>query len=204
MSRIRRKNQDLIIEVASEQFATHGYAATKMVDIAKAAEIPKPNVFYYFSSKDKLYYAVLETVTQPLLEASLPIEELDDPVEALTQYIRTKLMISRDHPHASRVFASEVMSGAKVLPEGIRTKLFQQSQLILEKFANWAEQGLMDDVPPHHLMFAIWSATQTYADFSWQICSVMDKSELTDSDFDEAAAFLTKMVIQGCGVKSRV
>lgn len=141
MSRIRRKNQDLIIEVASEQFATHGYAATKMVDIAKAADIPKPNVFYYFSSKDKLYYAVLETVTQPLLEASLPLEQLDDPVEALTQYIRTKLMISRDHPHASRVFASEVMSGAKVLPEGIRSKLFQQSQLILEKFANWAEQA---------------------------------------------------------------
>jgi TetR/AcrR family transcriptional regulator len=203
MSRIRRKNQDLIIEVASEQFATHGYAATKMVDIAKAADIPKPNVFYYFSSKDKLYYAVLETVTQPLLEASLPIEQLDDPVEALTQYIRTKLMISRDHPHASRVFASEVMSGAKVLPESIRSKLFQQSQLILEKFANWADQGLMDDVPPHHLMFAIWSSTQTYADFSWQICSVLDKPALTDSDFDEAATFLTKMVIQGCGVKSR-
>ena len=77
----------------------HGYAATKMVDIAKAADIPKPNVFYYFSSKDKLYNAVLESVTQPLLEASRPIEELDDPVEALSQYIQTKLIISRDHPH---------------------------------------------------------------------------------------------------------
>ncbi|MFA0372915.1 TetR family transcriptional regulator C-terminal domain-containing protein, partial [Vibrio sp. 10N.222.54.F6] len=80
--------------------------------IAKAADIPKPNVFYYFSSKDKLYNAVLETVTQPLLEASRPIEELSDPVEALSQYIQTKLIISRDHPHASKVFANEVMSGA--------------------------------------------------------------------------------------------
>ena len=43
MSRIRQKNQDLIIEVACEQFATHGYAATKMADIAKAADIPKPD-----------------------------------------------------------------------------------------------------------------------------------------------------------------
>ena len=68
MSRIRQKNQDLIIEVACEQFATHGYAATKMADIAKAADIPKPNVFYYFSSKDKLYNAVLETVTQLYLK----------------------------------------------------------------------------------------------------------------------------------------
>ncbi|WP_394249987.1 TetR/AcrR family transcriptional regulator [Vibrio profundi] len=202
MSRIRQKNQDLIIEVASEQFATHGYAATKMVDIAKAADIPKPNVFYYFSSKDKLYNAVLETVTQPLLEASKPIEELDDPVEALTQYIQTKLTISRDHPFASKVFANEVMSGGKVLPKEIGDELFNQSQMIIDKFSTWSAQGLMDDVPAHHLMFTIWAATQTYADFGWQICSVMKKEQLDDQDYADAAKFITQLVIKGCGVNS--
>lgn len=202
MSRIRQKNQDLIIEVASEQFATHGYAATKMVDIAKAADIPKPNVFYYFSSKDKLYNAVLETVTQPLLEASKPIEEMDDPVEALTQYIQTKLTISRDHPFASKVFANEVMSGGKVLPKEIGDELFNQSQMIIDKFSTWSAQGLMDDVPAHHLMFTIWAATQTYADFGWQICSVMKKERLDEKDYEEAASFITQLVIKGCGVNS--
>ncbi|WP_099608132.1 TetR/AcrR family transcriptional regulator [Vibrio coralliilyticus] len=203
MSRIRQKNQGLIIDVASEQFATHGYAATKMADIAKAADIPKPNVFYYFSSKDKLYYAVLQTVTQPLLEASSPIEELDDPVEALTQYIEAKLRISRDHPHASKVFANEVMSGAKVLPEDIGQELFKQSQMILDKFATWSEEGLMDKVPAHHLMFTIWAATQTYADFSWQICNVMQKDTLDNDDYQQAAEFITQLVIKGCGVKGK-
>ena len=202
MSRIRQKNQDLIIEVASEQFATHGYAATKMVDIAKAADIPKPNVFYYFSSKDKLYNAVLETVTQPLLEASKPIEELDDPVEALTQYIQTKLTISRDHPFASKVFANEVMSGGKVLPKEIGDELFNQSQMIIDKFSTWSAKGLMDNVPAHHLMFTIWAATQTYADFGWQICSVMKKEHLDEQDYEEAANFITQLVIKGCGVNS--
>lgn len=202
MTRIRQKNQALIIQVASEQFATHGYSATKMVDIARAADIPKANVFYYFSSKDKLYFAVLETVTKPLLAASRPIEELDDPVEALTRYIQTKLMISRDHPHASRVFASEVMSGGQALPDDIREELFLQSQMILGKFTSWSEQGLMDKVSAHHLMFMIWSATQTYADFSWQICNVMNKNALTHDDYDDAAQFLTQLVIKGCGVKS--
>ncbi|RJX75577.1 TetR/AcrR family transcriptional regulator [Vibrio sinensis] len=201
MSRIRQKNQDLIIEVASKQFATHGYAATKMIDIAAAADIPKANVFYYFSSKDKLYNAVLETVVQPLLEASKPIEELSDPVEALSQYIQTKLMISRDHPNASKVFANEVMSGANELPEPIAKELYKQSQMIMEKFAKWSELGLMDDVPPHHLMFTIWAATQTYADFSWQICGVMKKKTLDDGDYAEAASFITQLVIKGCGVK---
>tara|TARA_Y100001956_G_scaffold70346_1_gene74277 strand:+ start:6332 stop:6946 length:615 start_codon:yes stop_codon:yes gene_type:complete len=202
MSRIRQKNQDLIIEVASEQFATHGYAATKMVDIANAAEIPKANVFYYFSSKDKLYYAVLQTVTQPLLEASKPIEELSDPVEALSQYIQAKLRISQDHPHASKVFANEVMSGAKALPTDIGAELFKQSQMIIDKFSTWSQQGLMTDVPAHHLMFTIWAATQTYADFGWQICNVMQKERLDGEDYQQAAEFLTQLIIQGCGVKS--
>ncbi|MCK6264628.1 TetR/AcrR family transcriptional regulator [Vibrio sp. ZSDE26] len=202
MSRIREKNQQLIIEVASEQFAINGYAATKMVDIAKAANIPKPNVFYYFSSKDKLYYAVLEMVTQPLLEASRPIEHLDNPVEALTQYIQTKLRISRDYPYASKVFANEVMSGAKVLPLEVGEELFKQSQMIIDKFTSWSEKGLMDPVPPQHLMFTIWAATQTYADFSWQICNVMEKETLDTEDYADAAEFLTQLVIKGCGVKS--
>lgn len=202
MTRIRQKNQQLIIEVASEQFALHGYAATKVVDIAKAADIAKANVFYYFSTKDKLYYAVLQTVTQPLLEASRPIEELSDPVEALSQYIEAKLRISQEHPYASKVFANEVMSGAKVLPQDIADELFKQSQMIIEKFLTWSQQGLMEDVPPHHLMFTIWAATQTYADFGWQICNVMQKEKLDDVDYKQAAQFITQLVIKGCGVQS--
>jgi TetR/AcrR family transcriptional regulator len=201
MSRIRRKNQDLIIEVAGDLFAHKGFAATKMVDIANAAQVAKANVFYYFSSKEKLYYAVLETVTQPLLEASKPIEELDDPVEALTQYIHAKLRISKEHPNASKVFANEVMSGGESLPENIALQLHKQSQMIIEKFQNWIDNELMDNVPPHHLMFMIWASTQTYADFGWQICGVLGKDSLSEEDFHLAAEFLTKLVIQGCGVK---
>ncbi|MGF1679787.1 TetR/AcrR family transcriptional regulator [Photobacterium minamisatsumaniensis] len=201
MSRIRQKNQDRIIEVACRLFAEQGYAATKMADIAKAADIPKPNVFYYFSAKDNLYRAVLDTVIQPLLEASQPIEQLDDPAEALTEYIKTKLRISRDHPLASKVFANEVMSGANYLPEDIASELLKQSEMIMGKFTYWSEKGYMAQLPAHHLMFTIWAATQTYADFSWQICNVMKKERLDDRDFEEAANFLTQFVINGCQLR---
>ncbi len=202
MSRIRQKNQELIIEVACHLFAEQGYAATKMADIAKQADIPKPNVYYYFSTKDNLYRAVLNTVIQPLLEASKPIELLDDPAEALTEYIKTKLRISRDHPDASKVFANEVMSGAKSLPTDIADELLVQSKMMVSKFENWSEQGLMANLSPQHLMFTIWAATQTYADFSWQICNVMNKPKLDDDDFIEASNFLTQFVINGCQIKS--
>ncbi|MBV7299299.1 TetR/AcrR family transcriptional regulator [Enterovibrio paralichthyis] len=201
MSRIRTKNQEKIIEVASQLFAEKGYAATTTAEIAQRAEIPKPNLYYYFSTKDNLYRAVLESVTQPLLEASYPIEQLDDPREAITQYIRTKLHISKEHAAASKTFAAEVMAGAPHLPRDIAEALLDQSKMILSKFERWIEKGWMDPVSPKHLMFMLWSSTQTYADFNWQICQVSGQYELDDNDFEEAATFLTNMVLRGCGVK---
>ncbi|MBD1574633.1 TetR family transcriptional regulator [Vibrio sp. S17_S38] len=202
MAKVRERNQHAIIEAASQHFAKYGYAATKVADIAKEANIPKPNIYYYYTSKDNLYRAVLESVTAPLLKSSLPIQVLDDPKEALTEYIKTKLIISCDHAHASKVFANEVMSGGTSLPKDIEDALQQQSEMILAKFNSWMDQGLMETVSAHHLMFTIWAATQTYADFGWQICRVLDKKKLSRQDYDEAAEFLTTMILKGCGVKS--
>ena len=202
MAKVRERNQSVIIEAASQYFAKYGYAATKVADIAQEANIPKPNIYYYYNSKDNLYRAVLESVTVPLLQSSKPIQELDDPIEALTEYIKTKLIISRDHAYASKVFANEVMSGGQSLPKDIEDELQQQSEMIIAKFQSWIEQGRMDAVSPHHLMFTIWAATQTYADFGWQICRVMNKKKLARKDYDEAAQFLTSMILKGCGVNS--
>jgi TetR/AcrR family transcriptional regulator len=73
---------------------------------------------------------------------------------------------------------------------------------MVEKFSDWVESGLMGEVFPHHLMFMLWASTQTYADFSWQICTVMNKTELEEADFEQAASFIAQMVIKGCGLRS--
>lgn len=112
MSSIRERNRDVILRAASEEFAEKGFAATKTSDIAARAGLPKPNVYYYFKSKENLYREVLESIVEPLLEASAPFNQPGHPAEVLRAYIRTKIRISRDHAYASKVFASEIMHGA--------------------------------------------------------------------------------------------
>ncbi|WP_107851807.1 TetR/AcrR family transcriptional regulator [Oceanimonas marisflavi] len=202
MSRIRAKNEEKIIRAASRVFAEHGYAATKTADIAELAQLPKPNIYYYFGSKDNLYRAVLESVVEPLLAASAPFEEHEDPLTALTAYIRVKLLISRDYPYASKVFASEIMHGAPRLPEDIIARLSEQTQTLSARLNQWMEQGLMTRLEPRHLLFAIWASTQTYADFNWQITMALGKDKLDDADYDQAAEVITRMVIEGCRVSS--
>lgn len=202
MSVIRRKNQAKILAAASQVFANEGYAATKTIDIAKLAGVPKANVYYYFGNKENLYTAVLETIIEPLLGATLPIETIDNPADALTEYIKTKLLISKDFPYASKVFANEIMRGAPLLSTQIQSKLMTQSNMLIAKFEAWMDADLMDKVSPHHLLFIIWSSTQTYADFSWQINAVIGREKLDDSDYDDAAKLISQLVLRGCNVQS--
>jgi TetR/AcrR family transcriptional regulator len=61
------KNQTLgvnarqrLLETATELFAEKGYAGTSVREIVEKAGVSKPVLYYYFKSKDGLFYAVLE------------------------------------------------------------------------------------------------------------------------------------------------
>ncbi len=204
MSSIRERNRDLILRAASEEFADKGFAATKTSDIAAKAGLPKPNVYYYFKSKENLYREVLESIVEPLLQASAPFNQAGHPFEVLTAYIRSKIRISRDLPYASKVFASEIMHGAPHLSQEQTEHLNLQAKHNIECIQGWIDQGLMAKVDPHHLLFSIWAATQTYADFDWQISTVTGKSSLSEADYDAAAETIIRLVIKGCEVEEKV
>ena len=198
MSSIRERNKELILRAASEEFADKGFAASKTSDIAAKAGVPKPNVYYYFKSKENLYREVLESIIEPIMRASTPFNADGDPNEVLSAYIRSKVRISRDLPFASKVFASEIMHGAPHLsPEQVE-QLNLQAKHNIECIQTWVDRGQIHPVDPHHLMFSIWAATQTYADFDWQISAVTGKAKLEDADYEAATQTIIRLVLKGC------
>ncbi|MGX5219118.1 TetR/AcrR family transcriptional regulator [Pseudomonas segetis] len=201
MTSIRERNKELILRAASEEFADKGFAATKTSDIAAKAGLPKPNVYYYFKSKENLYREVLESIIEPLLAASAPFNQPGQPAEVLTGYIRSKIRISRDFAFASKVFASEIMHGAPHLSSDQTEQLNAQAKHNISCIQRWIDQGLMAKVDPNHLLFSIWAATQTYADFDWQISTVTGKAKLDDADYDAAVDTITRLVLKGCEIK---
>lgn len=200
MSSIRDRNRQLILRAASEEFADKGFAAAKTSDIAAKAGVPKPNVYYYFKSKDNLYREVLESIIEPLLQASAPFHQGGQPAQVLRAYIHSKIRISRELAYASKVFASEIMHGAPHLSPEQSAQLNAQAQHDIACIQGWIDQGLMARVDPRHLLFSIWAATQTYADFDWQISTVTGKANLDDSDYQAAAETIIRLVLKGCEV----
>ena len=52
-------NRDAILEIAQEIFSKFGYKKTTLDDIANAVRKGKSSLYYYFSSKEDLFQAVI-------------------------------------------------------------------------------------------------------------------------------------------------
>jgi TetR/AcrR family transcriptional regulator len=197
---IRQTNEALILEAAERVFAGAGFGGATMAAIAQGSGLPKANLHYYFGSKQELYRAVLAHTLQDWLEPTHGITPEADPRTAIERYIRDKMALSARRPHASKVFANELLHGAPEIKALLATEL---RELVLAKAAvidGWIAAGKMAPVDSVHLFFTIWAATQTYADFDVQVCAVLGPSELGPRDHQRATEHVVSLILRGCGL----
>ncbi len=199
--RIRERNREKILIAAEEEFAQHGYKGATIQNIAERAGLPKSNVLYYFSNKKRMYSAMFDYILGRWNKVFSDIRPEDDPAEALSTFIRTKVEMSRRYPLASRLFAMEIIQGAPFLMDHLRTNMREWVRGRAEVIQHWIDEGRMAEVDPVQLIFLIWSSTQHYADFQVQILMVENKAEYEQRDFDHAADFLTDVILRGCGLE---
>ncbi len=190
-TRIQKKNREAILEAALEVFSAEGFRGATLDQIANSAGLSKPNVLYYFASKEAIYTELLSTLLETWLDPLHAITGEGDPVDEIVHYALRKLEMSRDFPRESRLFANEIVQGAPRILDQIEGPL---KTLVDEKAAlmrRWAEDGRIAQVDPHHLIFSIWSTTQHYADFNVQVRGILQPKG--DEHFEDAKAFLTKL-----------
>jgi len=197
---IRQANEALILAAAERVFAGAGFGGATMAAIADASGLPKANLHYYFGSKQALYRTVLaRTLTDWLLPAQAITLEAD-PKTAIEAYIRAKMLLSKQRPHASKVFANELLHGAPVVKALLATELRDMVTAKARVLQSWVDQGRMAPVNPVHLFFTLWAATQTYADFDEQVCAVLGRPELTAQDHAQATEHVVSLMLRGCGL----
>ena len=200
---IRRASVEQILGAAEKVFAQRGFEGATMAQIATAAGLPKANLHYYFGTKEGLYRAVLEGILALWLEdAAAWIRPEHHPAEGLAGYVRAKMAHSRLRPHASRIFAGELLRGAPHIMLYLGIELRRRVSELAQVIGGWSNDGLMDPVSPVHLLFNIWAMTQTYADFDVQIRAVLGKVAVDDAEFAVATETVVALVLKGCGAGS--
>jgi TetR/AcrR family transcriptional regulator len=200
---IREANEARILRAAERVFAKAGFAGARMAEIAAEAGVPKANLHYYFRSKRAIYRAVLDNILALWLAETDTITAAAAPGAALERYIRAKMRFSRRYPDASRVFANEIIHGAKEIGGFLRGDM---KALIDGKAAiirGWIAKGRMAPIDPRHLFVAIWSVTQTWADFAVQVQAIMGVKTLSEAQFAAATDEVVALILRGCGIDQR-
>src|SRR5271166_2999080 len=103
-----------ILQAAAQEFAEHGIAGARTDAIARAAQVNKALLYYYFKDKDALYEAVLDHVFSGLRERVMPV--LDSklpPRQKMLEYVGAYFDYIAANPRFPRVVQAEWMrSGA--------------------------------------------------------------------------------------------
>lgn len=186
-TRIQQKNSQAILDAALDVFSAQGFRGATLDQIAEVAGLSKPNLLYYFPSKEAIHQALLSDLLDTWLD---PLRDMDadgDPLTEILGYVMRKLEMSRDYPRESRLFANEILQGGPRLREAIEGELkalVDEKSVVLRR---WMETGKIATVDPAHLIFSIWALTQHYADFDMQVRAVLGESH---DPFAEAHVFL--------------
>jgi len=168
-TRIQRTNRKRILDAALEVFSAHGFRGATLDQIAEAAGLSKPNLLYYFDSKDAIHRLLLTRLLDTWLDPLRMIDPMGDPQTEILAYMRRKLQMSQQYPRESRLFANEILQGAPRIEGFISTELRVLVDEKAQVIAGWAQAGRIAPVDPYHLIFSVWALTQHYADFAAQI-----------------------------------
>ncbi|MBX2806718.1 MAG: TetR/AcrR family transcriptional regulator [Hyphomicrobiales bacterium] len=196
-TRIQREKREIILEAALEIFSIHGFRGATIDQIAEAASMSKPNLLYYYRSKEDIYAALLHRLLDTWLAPLAEMDAAGDPVQELRRYIRRKIEMARDFPRESRLFANEILRGAPHIANILTKELKPLVDEKADVLRQWMRQGKIASVDPYHLIFALWATTQHYADFDAQIQAVLGPGRSGEGRFEDAARFIEQLFWNG-------
>lgn len=120
--------RERILAAAAATLSAKGYSESRLTEIAVAAQLRPPAVYYYFESRDDLVAEVMrvgqvrvrehvETAMRLLAPSTTPIDRVDAAVEA---HLRVQLQLSD--------FANAVTRNAGHVPPAVRKTLQRESE----------------------------------------------------------------------------
>ena len=189
-TRIQKKNHSVIMAAGLKIFSQFGFRGSTLDQIATESGLSKPNILYYFSSKEAIYEALL---TQLLAHWLKPVRDINpdgNPIEEILGYAKHKMMMSRLYPRESSLYANEIIQGAPRIKDALKGELREVVSTLVKLMNKWSSAGLIRSVDAYHLIFSIWAMTQHYADFDVQVQSVLGEGD----HFPDAERYLEDML----------
>ena len=146
-------SRDAILDAAIRCFASTGYAATTIKDLASEAQVNSALLYYYFVDKQTLYRETLRHVAQRL--SSSAGRRLDDdlaPDESIRRFVQQQAEFLIANPHVPRLMLREMLEHAGRHAEGAIVSLIGGVfKTLCDVIRRGQEQGIFRaDVDPKY------------------------------------------------------
>jgi AcrR family transcriptional regulator len=107
----KKSRQDEVYATAAKLFATRGYHATRMQDIADELGMLKGSLYYYFDSKEDLIVKITSGRIEELYEAIKAVVNTGySPTQKLTLAIDEHIRFFQEHVHIYTIFVREQLA----------------------------------------------------------------------------------------------
>ena len=146
----REQKRQRILRAAIDVFASKGYFAARMTDIAEAAQVADGTLYLYFEGKEHLLMSIFDGVLGRFIERlDGEIAKIDDPIEKLSIMIRLHLeTLGRDQALA-HVLQIETRHSRRFMSLFTRGKLGEYLNRVRDIIVEGQESGVFrGDISP--------------------------------------------------------
>jgi TetR/AcrR family transcriptional regulator len=175
---LSRKERDFlrhrreILEAALGLFSEKGFHNVSMQEIAQKAEFAIGTLYKFFANKEDLYKALVLEQSEKFDNALMQsIEESDDEIEKLRNYVRAKGDVFTANVSTIRLYFAETRGASFNIMAGLDSEIRERYGHFLEAlasvFASGMEKKRFKKIgEPYHLAVTIESLTNAFL-FLW-------------------------------------
>ena len=185
-----------ILDAAERVFAERGYVAAATREIAEAAGIRKRMLFYYFSSKDTLYRAVLERLVGGMAAIHERFRNEPGPI-GLGDAIDGIIAFTAANLDGFKILVREIMDSGPHLPALAReylAPLFAQGGT---EVARNMREGIFRTGDPMHVLMNVGGLTLWYFLMVPLLDLVWDRKPLAPEVLAERANAVRELMMSG-------
>ena len=144
-SRDADRSQLAILAAARDEFSRHGFAGARVDRIAENAQLNKRLIYYYFTSKDELFLAVLERTYADIRDAERALHLTDlEPAKAIRRLTEFTWEYYIAHPEFITLLNSENLHQARHLSQSARIR--EMNSPLIQTLGEILERGRADGV----------------------------------------------------------
>ena len=193
------RNQERILQAATEEFARYGLGGARVDRIAARAGANKRMLYYYYGNKEDLFLAVLEDSYAHIRRAELGLHLQDlDPVQGVRRLVEFTWEYYLKHPEFLTLLNSENLHRARHLKRSrdiaaMHSPLIALLKDLLERGAR-AKQ-FRNDVDPVQLYISIAALGYFYLSNRHTLSTIFERDLLSARNQSDRLKHMTELVL---------